>query len=140
MRGAALLLLLGACAGAPEKSPPEPSRPDQALVDVPTRVVARNARIVLSSHWRPEAQLEAIHVERGDGSEWKASGGAVLRLRGIHAEIADELTITFLDDHEHVVIYATDVDLVERKVEFLHRHRNLRAITIADDKLNIFGR
>jgi len=133
------LFLLTACAAAPAEDAP-PARGDAAPLDVPTLVRARSARLVLSSHWREKAALEAIHVDKGDGSSWRAAGGVKLALRGLRLELADELTLTFLDDHEHYVLYATGVELVETKATYLHRHTDLDAITIADGKLSLFSR
>jgi hypothetical protein len=138
LRAAVLLLLAGCAASAPEEPPPEP-RADEPHLDVPTQLKARTGKIVLSSHWRSAIELEAIHVERGE-MEWIAKGSARLKLRGIEAEIRDELKITFLDDHEHFVLYATDVEVIARRVGWSHRHENVEAITIADDKLSLFSR
>jgi len=140
--GSALVLLLGACAGPSGGSPADaaPARPDQAMLDVPTRLKARTARLVVSSHWRDQAILEGIHVDRGDGSQWVAEGDAKLVLRGIEAHCRERVSITFLDDHEHLVLYATDVELLERKKGYVHRHADVPAITIADDKLSVFTR
>ena len=140
MRRVAILLWLAGCAALAPEEPAVPPLADEQALEIPTQLKARTAKMVLSSRWRTEIEVEAISVDRSKGSVWIARGGATLRLRKLRALIQDELKITFLDDHEHLVLYATEVELIERQVGYVHSHRDLQAITIADDKLSLFSR
>lgn len=138
------MVLLG-CASTPkaeERPPPdaEPKRPDEKAITVPTKVEAGTARLVLSDRWRDEVKLEAIHVDRGEPDEWTAEGAPTFKLRGIDLRAKKRITLTFLPDHEHFLLHAKDVDLVERRVGFIHRHTDLDAVTIADNEMSIFSR
>ena len=79
------LMLLAAC-GTPSSSgdeaqaPPDPSKPDQVAVAIPTRIEARRITVVLGTQWRDKVVAEAISVDRSDPDAWVLRGGATLRI------------------------------------------------------------
>jgi hypothetical protein len=138
-------LLLGGCASSSgsdsEKgSAKKPEKPDEIALAIPTRVEARKVTIVLGDQWRDAIELKAIRVDRTKPDEWLAKGSAELKLESLSVRASDELKISFLPNHEHLVLHARDVASVERDKEFTHRHRDVAMATIADGELSVFTR
>lgn len=140
---AALVLLVHAGCGAPARKPdPEPEAraptgPDAAVLSTPTRIRARYVQVTIASGWRPFVELKGISRNATDPATWSAVGEAEFALRSVRIDGADEIKVTFLDDHEDVVIYARDVELLEHK---MGRHRNVYVATIANRELTVLSR
>ena len=136
------LLVLAGC-GAPSRKPEpapvqqEPKGPDAKILGTPTAIRARYVQVTISSAWRPFVELKGIRRETSDPAAWLAAGDAEFTLRKVRIAGADEIKVTFLDDHEDVVIYARDVELLEHK---MGRHKNVYVATIANRELTVLSR
>ena len=78
-------LILAAACGTPSSSAgkqdplPDPSKPDEVAVAIPTRIEARFVTVMLGTQWRDRVVAEAIHVDRSNPDEWILRGGATVR-------------------------------------------------------------
>lgn len=146
----AVSMALGACAApstdndaAPASSTeqqPDPERMDAKLLAIPTVIDARKVRLVLSARWRSSTKLEGIHADKSDAMKWIARGSAELRLKELRINASDEITVTFLDDHEDFVLHATDVALYKRtKGKIVNRQERVKAVTIANGQVSILS-
>jgi len=148
MRWAAILLILlaalrvlAACGGTPDKpSEQPPTRPDERALAIPTVLRAATVQITLGDHWRDRIQLKAIHIDRTNPAEWVARGGPEFKLGKFDIKARDEIRVAFLTDHEHIVVYARDVQSLARHKGFTHRNEDISLATIADEELSVFSR
>ncbi len=116
----------------------EPERPDAQALARETLVRARRARLVLSERWREDASLTAAHVA-GEGAEQEAQGNVVFLLSGLRLEIAGSLKITWMPDHDEVLVYASDVELFrQQRKDRPYSSKNLSAVTMANDQVSFF--
>ena len=140
------LMLLAACGTPSSKDQqnqdvaPDPTKPDQVALAIPTRIEARRVTIVLGTQWRDRVTVEAVHVDRSNPDAWKLSGSAVIKVGRVEVKASDEAKISFLPNYEHFVLHATFVKLLERDKGYTHRHTDLHMATIADGELNVFSR
>ncbi len=141
MRGlsTALLLLLAACATAPEPVV-EPPRPDDLALAIPTVLRAATISVTLGERWRDKIEIRAIRVDRSDPARWVARGGPEFKLEKFDLKATEEIVVSFLPDHEHIVVYARNVDLLARTKGYTHRNENVASATIADEELSVFAR
>jgi hypothetical protein len=129
------LALLGACAASPKE---EPERPDAIALGRETLVRARTAELVLSSRYREEAKLEAIHIEKPEPGIVTARGSSVFALRKLRVE-AESIRVTWLEpEHENLLVYAKDVALFQQQRERPYYSKNLSAVSMANDKVSFF--
>jgi len=138
------LMLLVACgtpsANKQEDVAPDPTKADQVALAIPTRIEAQRITIVFGTQWRDRTEVSAIHIDRSDPNAWIARGGAEVKVGKLEAKATDELKITFLPNHEHFVLHATIVSLLEQDKGFTHRQTYLHMATIADGELHVFSR
>ncbi len=139
-----LVLLLAACAtttgGGRAKEAEEAARPDAKALAIPTRVVAREVRIVLSDHWRPEGKTGGLDLQHPDASTVVARGAATFELRGLKVEASDLLSLTYLPDHENLLVHAREVRRFEQVKGYGHRTEDAGMVTMANDQVSIFER
>ena len=113
-------------------------RPDAAALAIETSVKARTVRLVLSSRWRETAKLEGVVVEHPEKGIVIARGSAVLQLEKLHVEASEWIKLTFLADHENLLLYAKDVELFKQQKGYGHKTENVDAVTMANDAVSIF--
>ena len=146
MRAGLLLMLcmFTACGApakkAPDESPETPMRPDERALQILTVLRAAKVTVTLGDHWRREIALRGARVDRSNPREWVASGASSFVLRKFDIKATDELRISFLRDHEHIVVYARDVESLARQKGFTHRNENIASATIADEEVSVFSR
>ncbi len=129
-----LVALLGACATTPK----EPERPDAAALALETLVRARTAELVLSSRFRKESKLEAIHVEEEQPGIVTARGGSVFVLKNLRVE-AESIRVTWLGpEHENLLVYAKDVALFQQQRDRPFYSKDLSAVSMANEKVSFF--
>jgi len=139
-------LILAAACGTPSSSAgkqdplPDPSKPDEVAVAIPTRIEARFVTVMLGTQWRDRVVAEAIHVDRSNPDEWILRGSATVRVGKIVAKASEEAKVKFLSDHDHFVLHAKFVSSLERDKEYTHKQADLHMATIADSELNTFSR
>ena len=142
MRSAAILLaVVAACGTTPEKPPEKvPTRPDERALAIPTVLRAATVQVTLGDHWREQIELKGISVDRTNPAEWIARGGPEFRLGKFDIKASDEIRVSFLTEHEHIVVYARNVEILTRRKGFTHRQENVALATIADEQLSVFSR
>lgn len=129
-----LLVLLGACAAAPK----EPESPDAVALRLETLVRARTAELVLSSRFREQSKLEAIHVAEAQPGIVTARGGSVFVLENLRVE-AESIRVTWLGpEHENLLVYAKDVALFQQQRDRPFYSKDLSAVSMANDKVSFF--
>ncbi len=133
--------LLAACAstgGARATEAREEARPDAMALAIETKVVAREVRIVLSDRWRGEGKVAGLHLERPDSSTILARGRATYALRGLSVEASELLSLTFLADHENILVHAREVKRFAQVKGYGHRTEDAAMVTMANDQVSIF--
>ena len=69
-----------------------------------------------------------------------ARGGPAFKLEKFDLKATEEIIVSFLPDHEHIVVYARNVDYLARTKRFINRNENVASATIADEELSVFAR
>jgi len=141
-RSAGLSLLLAACAtttGARRaEQAEEAERPDAKALAIETKVVAREVRIVLSDRWRAEAKTAGLDLQHPDEATVVARGAATYALRGLRIEASEMLSLTYLADHENLLVHAREVKRFEQVKGYGHRTEDAAMVTMANDQVSIF--
>ena len=71
----------------------------------------------------------------------RGTGAGTITLDGISltwAVRADSLDLTFLPDHENLLLYAEDVALFHQRRGYGHRTENVSAVTMANEQVSYF--
>ncbi len=135
--GVALLVFSAACAGVTR--PPEPTRPDEIALAVPTQIKARDARLVMSERFRDEIKLTGVTRESPKASVTIVRGDATLLLRGLWIEAAQSIEVRWLKDHENLMVYATQVAVfTQQRDERPYSTEELSALSMANDQVSFF--
>jgi hypothetical protein len=107
-----LVLLVSGCGSA---KPKVEVRPSERLLLLDTRLKVRTAEVILSDRWREEATLQAVDLRPEAGGVQVARGDALFILRGLRIDAVEEIKVTYLADHEDLVVHARDVELFRQK-------------------------
>ena len=109
--GILMLLVLG-CGSAKPKVEPRPS--EQVLL-FETRLKVRTAEVILSDRWRDQATLRAVDLRPEAGGVQVARGSASFVLLGLRIDATEEIKVTYLADHEDMIVHARDVEMFRQK-------------------------
>jgi len=115
-------------------------RVDAKLLAISTLIRSRTARVILSSYWRNRVKLAGIRTDKDEPDKWIAHGSAKFELDKLPIEATSEITVTFLDDTEDLVVFAKDVQLYKRtKNHIVDRQENVHMVSIANGKVTVFS-
>jgi len=115
-----------------------PLAPDERALGRKTVVKAQRAQLALSERWRDDARLTAAYVSPAGEAEQQAEGNVVFLLSGLRLEVEGTLRITWIPDHDEVLLYATDVELFHQERDRPYHSENLSAVTMANDQVSFF--
>ncbi|MEE8105656.1 MAG: hypothetical protein V3T86_09000 [Planctomycetota bacterium] len=98
-------LCIAACAGGPTAEDLG-VRPNERMILLRTEVKATSVELILSDRWKDKAEITAVHTEMREGGVVYLHGPAVYQLMNLRIEVSDELKVTYLSDHEDMMLYA----------------------------------
>lgn len=111
--------------------------PDADALALETLVQTRQAKLVLSTRWRPRTKVDAMRVaDEGPGAQ-VARGSAVVTIEGLRVE-ADEAHLTWLSEGEDFLLWAEEVRVFRQKRGQPYEIKDVAMLTMANDRVNFF--
>ena len=103
----AIPIFCAACAGGGASEPDEDEvRENERMLLLRTDVKATSVELILSDRWKDKAEITAVQTETREGGVIYLHGPAVYQLLKLRIEVTDEMKITYLSDHEDMMLYA----------------------------------
>jgi len=102
-------VIVAACAGGPTAEEQD-VRPNERMLLLRTDIKATSVELILSDRWKDKARITAAQTEMREGGVVYLHGPAVYQLMKLRIEASDELKVTYLSDHEDMMLYARDCE------------------------------